>query len=98
MNDVNTLLIATTVLAIGGLGFYMYTNESNKNANEEYYDNDDIDLDDFASDLDDYSSQEEDEEDDLLDDANDNMEEDIKKNKTRRNSHGGNKTKRKHYK
>ena len=27
MNDVNTLLIATTVLAIGGLGLYMYTNE-----------------------------------------------------------------------
>lgn len=97
MNDVNTLLIATTVLAIGGLGLYIYQNENSKDVNAEYYD-DEIDLDDFASDLDDYSSQEEEEEEENLDDIDDNMEEDIKKNKTRRNSHGVNKTKRKHYK
>ena len=36
MNDIKSLLIATTVLAIGGLGLYMYKSE-----NDEFDDNDD---------------------------------------------------------
>jgi hypothetical protein len=30
MNDIKSLLIATTVLAIGGLGLYMYKSEDNE--------------------------------------------------------------------
>lgn len=30
MNDIKSLLIATTVLAIGGLGLYMYKTEENE--------------------------------------------------------------------
>ena len=30
MNDIKSLLIATTVLAIGGLGLYMYKSEENE--------------------------------------------------------------------
>ena len=52
MNDVNTLLIASTVLAIGGLGFYMYKNEQV----------DDICFDNLEEDLD-YSTEEDDDED-----------------------------------
>jgi|688.fasta_scaffold470128_2 hypothetical protein len=39
MNDVKSLLIATTVLAIGGLGLYMYKSEDS----EELYLNNDFD-------------------------------------------------------
>ena len=35
MNDIKSLLIATTVLAIGGLGLYMYKTEENS---EDFYD------------------------------------------------------------
>lgn len=38
MNDIKSLLIATTVLAIGGLGLYMYKSEDN----ELYYDDDEF--------------------------------------------------------
>ena len=42
MNDVKSLLIATTVLAIGGLGLYMYKDS------ELDYDNDDDNNDNFS--------------------------------------------------
>jgi hypothetical protein len=38
MNDVKSLLIATTVLAIGGLGLYMYKN-SDESSFEDYDEN-----------------------------------------------------------
>lgn len=37
MNDVKSLLIATTVLAIGGLGLYMYKSEENDLDYEDDY-------------------------------------------------------------
>lgn len=40
MNDSMSILLATTILALGGLGLYMYKssddNEKEKNADEEY--------------------------------------------------------------
>ena len=50
MNDVKSLLIATTVLAIGGLGLYMYKNEDSEDL---YLDNEhfDDDISDTASDV-----------------------------------------------
>jgi hypothetical protein len=88
MNDLNSILIATTVLAIGGLGFYMYKSEQGFNDDEMYahdFDNleEDLDEDDYSS-----SSSEEDEEEEEEDDSK-------RKNKTRRNSNGNSKTKKK---
>ena len=42
MNDVKSLLIATTVLAIGGLGLYMYKSEEDNfdDQNDEDYNSD----------------------------------------------------------
>ena len=37
MNDIKSLLIATTVLAIGGLGLYMYKTEENELDYEDDY-------------------------------------------------------------
>lgn len=37
MNDIKSLLIATTVLAIGGLGLYMYKTEENELDYEDEY-------------------------------------------------------------
>ena len=37
MNDSMSILLATTILAFGGLGLYMY--KSSNNADEEYEDN-----------------------------------------------------------
>ena len=65
MNDLNSLLIATTVLAIGGLGFYMYKNDQGGFNSEEYLDHEfdnleeDLENDDESSV---YSSSEEEEE------------------------------------
>jgi hypothetical protein len=94
MNDLNSILIATTVLAIGGLGFYMYKSEQGDfNDESEFYEHDfdnleedmeDEDEDDFSS------SSSEDEE------LDEEKEDDSKrKNKTRRNSNGNSKTKKK---
>ena len=85
MNDLNSLLIATTVLAIGGLGFYMYKNEQG----DEYFENDFDNLDEDLEDYDD--STDEDEE----DEEEEEEEESKKKNKTKRNSNGNSKTKKK---
>ena len=80
MNDLNSILIATTVLAIGGLGFYMYKNDQGGFNSEEYlaheFDNleEDLENDDESSV---YSSSEEEEEEEEEDDSK-------KKNKTRR--------------
>jgi hypothetical protein len=88
MNDLNSLLIATTVLAIGGLGFYMYKNDQGGFNSEEYLDHEfdnleeDLENDDESSV---YSSSSEEEEED----------ESNKKNKTRRNSNGNSRTKKK---
>jgi len=35
MNDVKSLLIATTVLAIGGLGLYVYKSEESEDLNDD---------------------------------------------------------------
>ena len=50
MNDVKSLLIATTVLAIGGLGLYMYKNEDSEDLylDDEHFDDD---ISDTASDV-----------------------------------------------
>ena len=42
MNDVKSLLIATTVLAIGGLGLYMYKTEDSEDLylDDEHFDDD----------------------------------------------------------
>ena len=40
MNDIKSLLIATTVLAIGGLGLYMYKSEDSEESGLDY--NDDL--------------------------------------------------------
>jgi len=66
MNDIKSLLIATTVLAIGGLGLYMYKSEENELDYEDDYsetvsetslDNlDDLDLNELEEDLDNYET------------------------------------------
>jgi len=38
MNDIKSLLIATTVLAIGGLGLYMYKSEDSEDSGLDYAD------------------------------------------------------------
>ena len=38
MNDIKSLLIATTVLAIGGLGLYMYKSEDSEESELDYND------------------------------------------------------------
>jgi hypothetical protein len=45
MNDVKSLLIATTVLAIGGLGLYMYKTEDSEDLylDDEHFDDDNSD-------------------------------------------------------
>ena len=62
MNDIKSLLIATTVLAIGGLGLYMYKSEENEldysesgseTAYETSLDLDDLDLE--EENIDDYT-------------------------------------------
>ena len=40
MNDVKSLLIATTVLAIGGLGLYMYKTEDSEYSDDLYLNDD----------------------------------------------------------
>ena len=42
MNDVKSLLIATTVLAIGGLGLYMYKSEDNNQKGGDDYNEDSL--------------------------------------------------------
>ena len=94
MNDVNTLLIASTVLAIGGLGFYMYKNEQV----------DDICFDNLEEDLD-YSTEEDDDEEEYDEEEEEEPQEEEemeqetigKKNRTRRNNPVNTKTKKKRY-
>jgi hypothetical protein len=91
MNDLNSILIATTVLAIGGLGFYMYKSEQGGfNDENEFYAHDFDNLEEDMEDEDDFSSSSssEDEDEDEEDDSK-------RKNKTRRNSNGNSKTKKK---
>lgn len=90
MNDLNSILIATTVLAIGGLGFYMYKSEQGGlNDESEFYEHDFDNLEEDLDDEDDFSSSsEEEDEDEEEDDSK-------RKNKTRRNSNGNSKTKKK---
>lgn len=47
MNEINSVLIATTFLALGGLGLYMYKSSDKKS---KKYDGDCDDYDDFSSD------------------------------------------------
>ena len=90
MNDVKSLLIATTVLAIGGLGLYMYKSEKS-----EFDDDDDDDNSDSSSQMSDVSE---------LSDASSHLEEeDIdnyvskKTNKgTKKNSKKNGGTRKKH--
>jgi hypothetical protein len=59
MNDVKSLLIATTVLAIGGLGLYMYKSEDSDDLylnDDKFDDEDDDDASDTASETSDASS------------------------------------------
>ena len=55
MNDVKSLLIATTVLAIGGLGLYMYKTEDSEDLylDDEHFDDD---ISDTASDASSHAS------------------------------------------
>ena len=82
MNDLNSVLIATTVLAIGGLGFYMYKSEKG----EELFE-----FDDLEEDLEDYSSTDDDDE----EEEEEEEEEVNKKNRTKRNRNDNSKTKKK---
>ncbi len=91
MNDLNSILIATTVLAIGGLGFYMYKSEQGGFNDEcEFYahDFDNLEEDMEDEDEDDFSSSSSEDEDLEEDDSK-------RKNKTRRNNNGNSKTKKK---
>jgi hypothetical protein len=36
MNDISTLLLATTILSIGGLGLYMYKSDESQKGGDEY--------------------------------------------------------------
>ena len=42
MNDVSSLLMATSILAIGGLGLYMYKNPDDDNEDDTIYNDDSV--------------------------------------------------------
>jgi len=77
MTEKLSLILATTILAIGGLGLYMYKNSDEM---DDYNEDDYEDLDDMSEDLDDMS---EDLEDEMSEDLEDIDEYDKPKSKSK---------------
>lgn len=77
MNDSMSILLATTILALGGLGLYMYksSDEEQKDSNDEDYNEESI----FGGNL--WGSKEEDNEEDLERDLQEDEEEEFKPRK-----------------
>jgi hypothetical protein len=83
MTEKLSLILATTILAIGGLGLYMYKNSDEMDDyNEDDYEDleDDYEVDDMSEDLDDMS---EDLEDEMSEDLEDIDEYDKPKSKSK---------------
>jgi hypothetical protein len=96
MNETMSLVLATAILAIGGVGLYMYKQSDDVKYDEDYnYDlDDDVDTD---SDIDSYNSEDEDEYDKYSDDFVDYEPKVSKqKAKTKRNKTAGG-TRKKRY-
>jgi len=87
MNDISSLLMATSILAIGGLGLYMYKNADDNDDDDISYNEDTF----FANDNEDDNEEEDEVQPDYLEHDYEELEEEIyqpkskTKGKTKRN-------------